>query len=103
MIELDFGITVYPPQPEPEGTGGKKRSARWRAVCYEDGERQQCESVSEEKLAAELEKVKERLEADAPGMKQPGADNPLAGPTSAIGQVIPPPRIQPQRAARHVN
>jgi transposase len=47
--------------------------------------------------------VKERLEADASGMKQPGADNPLAGPTSAIGQVIPPPRIQPQRAARHVN
>ena len=25
VIELEFGITVYPPQPEPEGTGKKKR------------------------------------------------------------------------------
>jgi integrase len=74
VIELEFGITVYPPQPEPEGTGKKRRPARWRAVWYEDGERQQCESVSEEKLAADLEKVKERLEADAPNMKLPGAD-----------------------------
>ena len=23
VIELEFGITVYPPQPEPEGTGKK--------------------------------------------------------------------------------
>jgi len=38
-----------------------------------DGERQQCESVSEEKLAAKLEKVTERLAADAPNMKRPGA------------------------------
>ena len=36
-------------------------------------ERQQCESVSEEKLAARLEKVTERLAADAPNMKGPGA------------------------------
>ena len=43
-------------------------------MWYEDGERQQRESVSEEKLSAELEKVKERLEADAPNMKLPGAD-----------------------------
>jgi len=74
VIELEFGITVYPPQPDPEGTGKTKRPARWRAVWYEDGERQQRESVSEEKLSAELEKVKERLEADAPNMKLPGAD-----------------------------
>ena len=32
-----YGITVYPPRQE----GG-----RWRAVWHEDGERQQCESVS---------------------------------------------------------
>jgi len=38
---------VYPPRQE----GG-----RWRAVWLEDGERQQCESVSEAKLAAKLEK-----------------------------------------------
>ena len=74
VIELEFGILVYPPRPEPEQAGRKKRPARWRAVWYEDGERQQCESVSEEKLAAELEKVKVRLEADAPNMRLPGAD-----------------------------
>ena len=72
VIELEFGILVYPPRPEPEQTG-KKIRPRWRAVWYEDGERQQCESVSEEKLAAKLEKVKVRLEADAPNMRRPGA------------------------------
>ena len=72
VIELEFGILVYPPRPEPEQTG-KKNRPRWRAVWYEDGERQQCESVSEEKLAAKLEKVKVRLEADAPNMRRPGA------------------------------
>ena len=72
VIELEFGIMVYPPRPEPEQTG-KKNRPRWRAVWYEDGERQQCESVSEEKLAAKLEKVKVRLEADAPNMRRPGA------------------------------
>ena len=71
VIELEFGILVYPPRPEQTG---KKNRLRWRAVWYEDGERQQCESVSEEKLAARLEKVTERLAADAPNMKRPGAD-----------------------------
>ena len=60
VIELEFGILVYPPRPEQEQTG-KKNRLRWRAVWYEDGERQQCESVSEEKLAAKLEKVNVRL------------------------------------------
>jgi integrase len=72
VIELEFGILVYPPRLEPEQTG-KKNRPRWRAVWYEDGERQQCESISEEKLAAKLEKVKVRLEADAPNMRRPGA------------------------------
>ena len=48
VIELDYGITVYPAREE---------HGRWRAVWYEDGERQQCEAASEEKLAAKLEKV----------------------------------------------
>jgi hypothetical protein len=74
VIELDFGITVYPPQPVPEGNEKKKRPTRWRAVWYEEGQRQQCESVREGKLAAKLEEVKERLEADAPKMKRSGAD-----------------------------
>jgi integrase len=72
VIELEFGILVYPPRPEQEQTG-KKNRPRWRAVWYEDGERQQCESISEEKLAAKLETVKVRLEADAPNMRRPGA------------------------------
>ena len=65
VIELEYGITVYPAREE---------QGRWRAVWYENGERQQCEAASEEKLAARLEKVNERLEADAPNMKRPGAD-----------------------------
>ncbi|HUZ26102.1 MAG TPA: hypothetical protein VMV07_20300 [Streptosporangiaceae bacterium] len=64
VIELECGITVYPAREEP---------GRWRAVWYEDGERQQCEASTEEKLAAKLEKVTERLRADAPNMKRPGA------------------------------
>jgi hypothetical protein len=42
-------------------------------VWYEDGRREQCEAPSAEKLAAKLDKVKIRLEADAPKMRQPGA------------------------------
>ena len=62
---MEYGITVYPAREEP---------GRWRAVWHENGERQQCEAASEEKLAAKLEKVTERLQADAPNMKRPGAD-----------------------------
>jgi hypothetical protein len=65
VIELEYGITVYPSRHEGD---------RWRAVWYENGQRQQCESVKEAKLAAELERVTERLEADAPNMKRTGAD-----------------------------
>ena len=55
---------MYPARP-----GG----GRWRAVWHEDGERQQCEAATEQKLAARLEKVRTRLEAGAPNMKKPGA------------------------------
>ena len=64
VIELEYGITVYPARAEP---------GRWRAVWYENGQRQQCEAASEEKLAARLEKVTERLAAGAPDMRRPGA------------------------------
>ena len=47
VIELDFGITVYPARFDGD---------RWRAVWYESGERQQCESVKEARLAVKLEK-----------------------------------------------
>lgn len=65
VIELEHGITVYPAR----WAGG-----RWRAAWYEDGERQQCEAVSEDRLAGKLEKVTERLAAGAPNMRRPGAD-----------------------------
>ena len=65
VIELECGITVYPAREE---------HGRWRAVWYENGDRRQCEAASEAKLAARLEKVAERLEADAPNMSRPGAD-----------------------------
>jgi Phage integrase family len=65
VIELECGITVYPARSE----GG-----RWRAVWHEAGERQQCEAASEAKLAPKLEKIAERLQADAPNMRRPGAD-----------------------------
>jgi hypothetical protein len=55
---------VYPP---------RDKGGRWRAVWNEDGERQQCESVSEEKLAAKLEKVRQRLAMGASNMTKPGA------------------------------
>jgi hypothetical protein len=65
VIELEYGITVYPARAE----GG-----RWRAVWHEDGQRQQCEAPTEEKLAGKLEKVSERLAADAPNVTRTGAD-----------------------------
>ena len=65
VIELECGITVYP---------ARKKHGCWRAVWHENGERQQCEAASEEKLAARLAKVAERLEADAPNMTLRGAD-----------------------------
>ncbi len=65
VIELDLGTTVYPPRQD----GG-----RWRAVWHEDGERKQCESVSQDKLAAKLDKVRQRLSTGAANMTRPGAD-----------------------------
>ena len=58
-------MTVYP---------ARVAGGRWRAVWYEDGLRRQCEAASEDRLAAKLEKVTERLAADAPNLERPGAD-----------------------------
>lgn len=65
VIEMACGITVYPARAEGE---------RWRAVWYEDGQRRQCESVSEYKLAVKLEKVAERLAAEARNTERSGAE-----------------------------
>jgi len=64
VIEMECGITVYPARGE---------RGRWRAVWYENGQRQQCEAVTEDRLAAKLEKVAERLQVDAPNMTKPGS------------------------------
>jgi hypothetical protein len=65
VVELECGITVYPARWDGD---------RWRAVWYENGRRRQCEAVTDARLAAKLEKVTERLNADAPNMERPGAD-----------------------------
>ncbi|HEX3515076.1 MAG TPA: hypothetical protein VHT26_13835, partial [Trebonia sp.] len=59
---LDLGITVYPP---------RDKGGRWRAAWHEAGGRQQCESVSEGKLAAKLGKVRQRLAMGASSMTRP--------------------------------
>jgi hypothetical protein len=64
VVELEDGITVYPPEAEGEP---------WRAVFVEDGRRRYRQAMSEAKLAVKLAKVTERLRADAPGMDQMGA------------------------------
>ena len=65
VIELDFGILVYPPEADGEP---------WRAVFTENGQRRFRQGATEAKLAAKLEKVTERLQADAGNMERPGAD-----------------------------
>ena len=65
VVELDHGVTVYP---------ARVAGGRWRAVWYEGGQRRQCEAASEDRLAVKLEKVTERLAADAPNLERPGAD-----------------------------
>jgi len=62
---LECGITVYP---------AREVRGRWRAVWYENGQRRQCEAASEDRLAVRLEKVAERLAADAPNLERLGAD-----------------------------
>lgn len=56
---------MYPPR----SSGG-----RWRAVWREDGKRKQCESVSQDRLNAMLDKVRERIVTGAPNLTKPGAD-----------------------------
>ena len=65
VVEVEGGITVYPPQ-----RGGEP----WRAVFTEKGRRRYREAGTEEKLAVKLAKVTERLQADAPHLERPGAD-----------------------------
>ena len=65
VIELGLGILVYPPETDGEP---------WRATFTENGQRKFRQGTTEAKLAATLEKVKERLSAGAGNMERPGAD-----------------------------
>ena len=90
VIELELGITVYPP---------RDKGGRWRAVWHEDGERQQCESVSEEKLAGKLEKVRlaarhGRGEHDA-ARRGPDRLVPQPGPAPGGRTVVTQARVHP--------
>jgi integrase len=80
VVELDCGITVYPPEAEGEP---------WRAVFTENGQRRYRQAATEAGLAAKLEKVRERLEADAPNLERPGAD--------LIAYYLDPDRLPPER------
>jgi hypothetical protein len=64
-------------RPANDSRPAREEHGRWRAVWHESGERQQCEAASEDKLDAKLVKVTERLAADAPNMKLPGASHSL--------------------------
>ena len=59
VVELDCGVTVYPSRGEGDA---------WRAVWVEGGRRRYREAVTEERLAAELAKVIERLSLGAPNI-----------------------------------
>ena len=65
VVELECGVTVYP---------ARLPGGRWRAVWYENGARRQCEAATEDRLAGKLEKITERLMADAPNLEKSGAD-----------------------------
>jgi hypothetical protein len=43
-------------------------------VWYEKGQRRECEAATEDRLAARLEKVNERLATGAPSLERPDAD-----------------------------
>jgi integrase len=65
VIELGFGILVYPPESDGEP---------WRATFTEYGQRRYRQGVTEAKLAAKLEKIRVRLSAGAANMERTGAD-----------------------------
>jgi hypothetical protein len=80
VVEVGWGVAVYPPAAEGDP---------WRAVWTEDGRRRYCQGASEERLAAKLARVTDRLEAGAPNMERPGAD--------LIAWYLSPARLPAQR------
>jgi hypothetical protein len=95
VIELEWGVTVYPARAVGD---------RWRAVWYENGQRRQCQAVSEDRLAARLDKVIERLATGALNLERPGTDliayYPVTGPVPGRQSVVPQARAYPAPAVR---
>ena len=93
VVELECGVTVYP---------ARVAGGRWRAVWYENGQRRQCEAASEDRLAAKLEKVTERLAADAPNLEtaRRGPDRllPVGGPAPGRAGMVGQARRYPAAA-----
>ena len=72
---LPVGEDAEPPLlPFGQRGQGLVHPGQVRRPAVGEGERQQCESVSEEKLAGKLEKVRQRVAMDAANMTKPGAD-----------------------------
>ena len=89
VIELEFGILVYPPETDGEP---------WRATFTENGQRKYRQGATEAKLAAKLEKVNERLRRRGEhGAARRGPDRALPGPRPAArrGAVVPQARRTP--------
>jgi hypothetical protein len=65
VVELEFGILVYPPEADWEP---------WRAVFTENGQRRFRQGATEAKLAEKLQKGRERLSVGPGNMERTGAD-----------------------------
>jgi hypothetical protein len=65
VIELDYGITVYPP---------REAGDRWRAVWHENGKRKQCGRSRKRRSPGSWKRVRRRLAAGASNATRPGAD-----------------------------
>ena len=62
-------MSALSPAYPPEADGDP-----WRATFTENGQRKYRQGATEAKLAGKLEKVRERLQADAASMERPGAN-----------------------------
>jgi len=62
-------LSALSPAYPPEADGDP-----WRATFTENGQRKYRQGATEAKLAGKLEKVRERLQADAASMERPGAN-----------------------------
>ena len=88
VIEMECGITVYPAREE---------RGRWRAVWYENGQRQQCEAVTEDRLAARLDKVAEQV---SPADRQITVNRKVVEVSGACTWTAEEPQVPPHDLSR---